>query len=183
MVRYRPDPQHITPWVLDQAHVLEMPNAAPTFSVDVRRAFFADRQTVLSFDDGVLSDATITKSSELDALADIPLQAAQFIVSIPTQVLQLRINRTSNANEVIKANQQLLETYRQLTEKQEEQDQLNRDEQTCRTVAVNQTIVPQSVSDGLRACITELERCRAEKPITKTDEQCAGDYWIKFQRG
>ena len=63
--------------------MLEMPNAAPVFSVDVRRALFAHRETSLTFDHGILSDVTITKGSELDAVAVIPLRVAQFIVSIP----------------------------------------------------------------------------------------------------
>ena len=181
IVRHRTDPQKITPWDLDQVHILEMPNGAPVFSVDVRRAIFADRQTTLTFDHGVLSDVTITKGSELNALADIPLQVAQFIVSIPAQVLQLRINRTSNAQEVIKANQQLLETYRQITEKKEKQEQLIRDAQICRAAASKQELKPQTLSDYLQACVSQLELCRDDKDNPKTDLDCAEDYWRKIE--
>ena len=185
MVRHRKDPREITSWELDQVHILEIPNAAPVFSVDVRRAFFADRQTTLTFDHGVLADVTISKGSELNALADIPLQVAQFIVSIPAQVLQLRINRTSNSQEVIKANQQLLNTYSQITEKREEQGELIRDAQICRAAAYKQGQNQQTVSSYLHACVARLKQCRADKTNPKTDLDCADDYWrgIKIESG
>ena len=75
-------------------------------------------------------------------------------------MLQLRINRTSNAREVIKANQQLLETYRLVADKKAGQEQLIRDAENCRAAAQAQGVDQQTVSNNLPACIAQLEKCR-----------------------
>ena len=182
LILYRDDHQPTASWLLDQAHVLELPNAAPVFAVDVRRAFLADRQTTLTFDQGVLEDVTIEKDSELNALADIPLRVAQFVVSIPAQIVQLRINRTSNAREVIEANQLLLESYRLTREMRSAQILLLSGEELCRSAAEQVQITERSMNAYLHVCVSKVNECRQNQTENKSDEQCALDYWSDWER-
>ena len=106
----RQDPTSGEPWELYKKSRIEIPNAAPIFSVKVERSLFVERQTDLQFSEGVLMDVAIKKDSELAAFAEIPLVAAQVVVNVPTQVLKIRLNTANNEAAVIAANTKLLET-------------------------------------------------------------------------
>jgi hypothetical protein len=97
------------PW---QRQRVDMPNASPIFSVGVDRTYFTDRTTKLTFDFGVLKDVQIVKGSELNSIAELPLKIAQAVVSVPAQIVMVRINLTNNEEALIAAQGKLLETYR-----------------------------------------------------------------------
>ena len=71
---------------------LTMPNAAPVISLDVTRAAFVEKDTVLEFKHGLLKKVTITKPSETKAFAKIPIDIGKEILSIPAELIQLKIN-------------------------------------------------------------------------------------------
>jgi len=113
VVMYNRDPDRSKLWRMQRRLSVEMPNAAPVFSIAVDRTYFATRKTTLLFQDGVLKDVDVDKDSELNAIADVTLHLVQSIVAIPSQVVQLRINRVNNERAVINAQGQLLSTYRE----------------------------------------------------------------------
>jgi hypothetical protein len=92
-------------WALFVTKHVEMPNVSPIFSIGVQRAMFATRNTELTFAQGVLTNIKIDKTSELENFSRIPLALAQAIVRLPTEIVQLRIDDTTNATTL--ANKQM----------------------------------------------------------------------------
>lgn len=113
VVLQRDDPTSGDPWHLDKVKYLEMPNNAPVFTIGVDRAMFTDRTTDLTFDSGVLVDVVMTKGSELENFADIPLAAAKVIAEIPTRAINIQIDSVTNRQRLIEANAALLQTLRE----------------------------------------------------------------------
>jgi hypothetical protein len=105
-------------WQLRGSDTLMLENEAPVFSVGIDRAFFTKRETRLIFSDGQLQDVTIDKGSELAGFVGIPLQIAQSIVALPTNIIQVRINQTNSRNQLIAAQTQLIQAEKQLLEQQ-----------------------------------------------------------------
>lgn len=101
-----------TPWTLFIHRTIEMPNISPILSIGVERAMFTQRTTKLTFDHGVLSDVSIHKDSELVGFVKIPLAAAQAIVDLPTQIVQVRINDTNQQASLIQTQSQLLDALK-----------------------------------------------------------------------
>jgi len=114
VVMNKPDPKGPGRWRRIHSYAVEMPNVSPIFSVGVDRAFFAKRTTLLRFDSGVLKDVELTKGSELDAISQIPLQIVQAVVSVPTEIIQLRISNVDNERALIDAQAQLINSMRAL---------------------------------------------------------------------
>ncbi len=83
-------------WKMRATATAFLENAAPVFSVGVDRTFFATRETTLDFDQGVLKDVTISKTSEVAGFVTIPLQVAQSVVALPANIIQVKINLTNN---------------------------------------------------------------------------------------
>jgi hypothetical protein len=106
-IRPKSAPGSREPWALFMTKHVEMPNVSPIFSIGVERALFATRTTDLTFADGVLTDIKITKTSELEGFSVIPLQIAQAIARLPTEIIQLRIDDTRNASSLASAQIQL----------------------------------------------------------------------------
>ena len=97
VIRRRGNPGSREPWALFMTKHMEMPNVSPIFSIGVKRALFATRNTELTFANGVLTNIKIDKTSELENFSRIPLALAQAIVRLPTEIVQLRIDDTTNA--------------------------------------------------------------------------------------
>lgn len=99
--------------------IVYLPNEAPTVAVDVERAFFVKKVTKLSFADGVLETVQVAKPSELLASAHIPLDIVKSITSIPSEIVQLKIDYSSKNEKLyesqkkeIDAKNALIETMR-----------------------------------------------------------------------
>jgi hypothetical protein len=82
---------------------LYFPNAAPILSMDVKRAAFVSQSYVLSLQQGVPVEVTLNKPSQALALSAFPLTVARSLVSLPTNLIQLRIDYSSRQTELIKA--------------------------------------------------------------------------------
>lgn len=67
------------------------PDYSRIIKVPVRRAMFSRRQQLPGFSDGLLIENSISKHSEAEGLASIPLNILKAIVSIPAQLFQFRI--------------------------------------------------------------------------------------------
>ena len=101
-------------WKLRGSSTAFFENAAPVISVGIDRTFFANRETTLSFDNGVLQDVKITKGSELVNVVTIPLQIAQSIAALPANVISVKINQTNNNAALIQAQDSLIAARRLL---------------------------------------------------------------------
>ncbi len=99
-------------WKLRRTATLLLENRSPIISVGVDRSFFASRRTALLFDDGVLKNVCIYKSSELEEVATIPLAIAENLVKLPSHVLQLRLENTNNFKQLVDTQNRLIAAQR-----------------------------------------------------------------------
>ncbi|HEY1544323.1 MAG TPA: hypothetical protein VGG01_18130 [Xanthobacteraceae bacterium] len=106
----KPDPFGPGPWTLYQVKRVELPNVSPILSIGVERALFARRKTAINFQNGILTDVSIDKGSELVGFVSIPLSVAKAIVDVPGQILTIRYNDTNNQIALLNAQSQLLQT-------------------------------------------------------------------------
>lgn len=109
VILYKKDPNGPGPWTLYQTKRLDMPNVSPVLSIGVERAMFTERQTTLNFNEGILTDVAVNKMSELVGFVSIPLTVAQAIVSIPQQIVTLRITDVNNQAALLNAQNSLLQ--------------------------------------------------------------------------
>jgi len=109
VILYKKDPNGPGPWTLYQTKRLDMPNVSPVLSIGVERATFTERQTTLNFNLGVLTDVAVNKKSELVGFVSIPLTVAQAIVSLPQQLVTLRITDVNNQTALLNAQNSLLQ--------------------------------------------------------------------------
>jgi hypothetical protein len=66
------------------------------------------------FVDGVLTNVSIDKGSELESFSQIPLAVATAIVRLPTEIIQLRINDTTQQTTLANAEMTLITTLAEL---------------------------------------------------------------------
>ena len=110
VVLQRPDPSLKTAWQITHSRYIHLPNAAPTLAVEVDRAVFTKHQMKLTFDAGVLTNVEIEKGSELNALVTLPIKLAQIAVSIPADMVKIRLATATGQKELLEANQALIDS-------------------------------------------------------------------------
>ena len=101
------------PWLLAMTRQIEVPNGAPVFVAEVNRSLFVDRVTDLEFSDGVLTNISVKKPSEIAAFVEIPLAIAKAVTALPGLVLNLKINDANNRQRLINAQSELIAVRRQ----------------------------------------------------------------------
>ena len=116
VIRRKSDPTGREPWGLFMTKHMEWPNVSPIFSIGVYRALFTSRLTELKFVDGVLTNVSIDKGSELESFSRIPLAVAQAIVKLPTEIIMLRIDDTKNQTSLATAEMTLISTLAELNQ-------------------------------------------------------------------
>ena len=114
VIRRKSDPTGREPWALFMTKHMEWPNVSPIFSIGVYRALFTTRLTELKFENGVLTNVSIDKGSELESFSQIPLAVATAIVQLPTEIIQLRINDTKDQTSLASAEMALITTLADL---------------------------------------------------------------------
>jgi hypothetical protein len=108
------DPGSALPWRVWKRKVIELPNRAPPFMLEVRRGLFTDRKTDITFQAGMLQSVKIDKKSELNAVADITVRIAQVVVQIPAKALIISTSEAQNRKALIETNQALIQTLNAL---------------------------------------------------------------------
>lgn len=101
---------HSATWSLAATEIVLLENEAPNLVIGIERTFFSNRRATLVFDDGWLKNVCIHKTSELLQLSEIPLEIAGSIAALPTNILQVRIENTTNHKNLVAAEQQLIQT-------------------------------------------------------------------------
>lgn len=72
------------------------PNLEQVIQVPVRKPFFNTLKTIPSFTNGILSENKLSKPSEVEGFASIPINILKAIVSIPAQLFQFKITQIKN---------------------------------------------------------------------------------------
>ena len=91
--------------------VVMLPNEAPILSLVPRRTTFVTAKTGITFDKG--SPVAFSYDRESVALASLPLDMAKAFLSVPTEMLQLKLNLANTNAQVINA--QTTELQNELT--------------------------------------------------------------------
>jgi hypothetical protein len=107
----RDDPTSGKAWRVWRRQIVEMPNRAPVFMLQVSRGFFTTRKTEISFNQGMLASIVVDKQSELRAVTDALVNVVGIVVQIPAKALIIGNNEAKNQEALIKANQTLLQSY------------------------------------------------------------------------
>lgn len=75
---------------------MELPDPTVMGQIDVTRAVFVRKVTNLTFDNGSLVKVEINKPSEAIAGIEIPINILRTFASIPAEIIQLKINHSTN---------------------------------------------------------------------------------------
>jgi len=114
-------------WSFRRKATIEIENHAPIISVGVDRTFFATRTTVLTFDQGVLSDVQVYKTSELQSAIEIPIYILDQAWKLPTNIIRFRIDQFKNENTLKRAEAKLLDAELQRVKARKNPSSLNGD--------------------------------------------------------
>lgn len=95
-------------WRLRATEIVEMENISPVLSIGIERAFAAQRKTMVFFEQGVVKDVCVFKSSELQPLVEVPLEIARSVVALPANIVQVRINSANNDSALLAAEEALI---------------------------------------------------------------------------
>ena len=91
-----------------------LPNEAPVLGIDITRTAFIEKITELDFEKGTLKSIHIKKPSEALAFADIPLSIIRGILSLPSELITVKVNNSNLNNQLMNAYKTELETKEEL---------------------------------------------------------------------
>lgn len=104
------DPYGRGVWALKEMRTVRLENISPVVSVGVSRSVFAQRRIVLNFEDGVLKNMCLQKTSELQSAVTIPYVIVQSIVALPSQAIALEIDSYNANSQLVDIETQILQT-------------------------------------------------------------------------
>ncbi len=84
-----------------------LPNEAPVFSVPVRRQPFVGVDTAITFTNGFISSLDYTKPSQIEGFVAIPFDLSKMVLSIPTNLIQFKVNIATAQTSLLKQQQAL----------------------------------------------------------------------------
>ncbi len=116
VVLRKPDPgSRFSEWRSVASDKIVMPNAAPAFILEVKRAIFVKAETDVQFASGLIKNVTVNKPSELLAASNLVVAAVQIVTNIPKRALTIFNNRADNTIALINTNAQLIALLRDKT--------------------------------------------------------------------
>jgi hypothetical protein len=98
------------------AYILAIENTSPVMRIDVTRAAFVKSVNTVDFTDGMVTALHVEKPSSSMAIVRVPLDIADAIVSLPAQILQLRIDQTNQRQQLIDAQDKVVTAQKSLIE-------------------------------------------------------------------
>jgi hypothetical protein len=100
--------------------IVLLPNEAPVLGIDVTRAALVEKVTELDFKNGTLQSIHIKKPSETLAFMEIPLSIVKGILSVPAEIIKIKIDYSSK-------NKQLIDAYKAELKAREELEKLRQE--------------------------------------------------------
>ena len=97
-----------------QEALYRIPDSRSVMVVPINSGRFVSTKHTLVFDRGQPSHVRVERDSELLALASLPLTIAKAILSVPAEIIQLKINHTSKESELTAAERNLIEAQQEL---------------------------------------------------------------------
>lgn len=99
-----------------QASLVSLPQAGPISYIPMRSSAFVQTVDNVVFANGMLTSWEANRPSEVLEFVRLPIKIARSIVSIPTELIQLRVNYTNEATTLQQGYAQQLEAQRALVE-------------------------------------------------------------------
>jgi hypothetical protein len=115
------DPKGHGKWNLSHRADTDLENLSPVIAVGIPRALFARRNAILGFEEGALVQVCVAKSSELENFVAIPFEVARALVALPSQLMQVRINTTTQQSELARVQEIFIRTQAALVQTQIQQ--------------------------------------------------------------
>lgn len=103
------DPRGRGRWQLVETLPVQLENLSPVLSLDIHRAVFAGRNANFVFDQGTLTNACISKGSELEGFVDIPLVISRSILQLPATIVAVRVDQIENQKKLVEAEGKLFQ--------------------------------------------------------------------------
>lgn len=88
--------------------MVTVPDIGYTYVLPTRAGAFTTSKMEFAFKDGMPTDFGMDRPSEIAAIAGIPVEIAKALVSIPAELIQLRVNHDSQANALTAAQTEAL---------------------------------------------------------------------------
>jgi hypothetical protein len=85
------------------ASVFVVPDSRNTYLMPTRAGAFTTSKLNFTFKEGMPLEYSVEQPSEIAAIASIPIQVAKALISIPAEMIQLRVNHNTQANALIAA--------------------------------------------------------------------------------
>jgi hypothetical protein len=104
----RKDPHGPDPWVLQYSQVEPLENLSPVLALQIQRTAFGGRNANFLFDQGTLTAACLSKTSEINGFVDIPVEVLKAVVGIPGQIFTVRIKQLESQKKLVDARNNLL---------------------------------------------------------------------------
>ena len=97
-----------------------LPDKTRISGFSIERAAFVEKRTILDFSNGVLKQIQVDKPSQAVKLLRIPLDIASAVIAIPAEIIQLKIDTTSDTDKLHDARTKELDAKIKLLEKERE---------------------------------------------------------------
>ena len=157
-------------WRLNRRVDVALENLSPVISVGVSRAIFARRNAALIFDEGALKTVCIAKTSELENFAAIPFEIARSLVALPTQIVQVKINRIAKEEELARVEDAFIQTQAALIKTRLGQtpqpvggDTSEATQKPITSALFNPTGTPQPLADDANTFFTSSDAALKER--------------------
>ena len=105
---------------LQPVTVVYLPNNSPILGLDILRAPFVKNEYDITFENGILTSVKWVKPSEALGFVNIPLDLAKAIVSIPSELLTVKVNDLTAEKGLLEAEKNLIQAQLDLIVKQKE---------------------------------------------------------------
>jgi hypothetical protein len=91
-----------------------LPNRSPVVCLPIDRVPFVTSKFKVAFEDGLLTEMSSDKPSEILGFLQIPLTIARAIVSVPGELLQVKVTNTGNVAKAAESEKKAFETLQAL---------------------------------------------------------------------
>lgn len=94
--------------------IVHVPDPNLQLALDLTRATFVKKVTKVEFKNGMLNKITVTKPSEVLAVLDVPFTILQKIVSLPGQLLTIKVDNTGKQADLLANQMKLINAQKEL---------------------------------------------------------------------
>lgn len=100
---------------------ISIPNGAPVYALNLKRSPFVTRKNTIELSNGSISSVVVDKPSEGLAVAQMPVDIARAVISVPAEILQLKIDLLNKEKGVAEGQAALIDALKALQAKKDDQ--------------------------------------------------------------